>query len=220
MSKLSQNNSGGKQGLKGNIIISSRNGIDYIRSRPETIHDPKTPGQLSQRRKFALINSIIRPLLPFIRIGFGSNAGRRTAYNAAISYNLKHALKGDPLNPEIDFEKLTFSRGTCPVVENAECRSVGRHSVQLSWRAEPIPARANPNDRIMAILYNETKRESTYFLQLALRSEGYVEVVLPAVYDGNTIHCYLSVMDISKAISGEAEHGISNSCYLGNLTLA
>ena len=220
MSKLSQNKSGGKQGLNGNIIISSWKGIDYIRSSPETIRDPKTPGQLAQRRKFALINSIISPLLPFIRIGFGSNSGRRTAYNAAISYNLKHALKGDPSNPEIDFQKVAFSRGPFPVVENAECRSVGRHSVQLSWKAEPIPARASPNDRIMAILYNETKRESTYFLQLALRSEGSVEVVLPAAYAGDTIHCYLSVMDISKAISGDAEHGISNSCYSGNLTLA
>ena len=133
MSKFPQNANSSGHGQLGNVIFSSWKGIEYVRSKPAKVYNPKTPAQVAQRTKFALINAIITPLLPYIRIGFSGYAERMSAYNAAISYNLQQAITGNSIHPEIDFEKLTFSRGLYPGVKKADCRLVGKHSLEFTW---------------------------------------------------------------------------------------
>jgi hypothetical protein len=219
MSKFPQNMNGGSRGRLGNVIFSSWKGIEYVRSKPEKVYNPRTPAQVAQRTKFSMINSIITPLIPFIRIGFSGYAERMSAYNAAISYNLQQAITGNPLYPEIDFEKLTFSRGLYPGVAEATCNLIGKHSLQFTWDAESIAPGSDSNDRILAIVYNQTKNASLYVPHLASRTKGTASLDLSSVSEGDIIHCYLSVIDTLKASSNKPKLGISNSCYLGKLII-
>ena len=219
MSKTTKGMYGNSHGKLGNLIISSWKGIEYVRVKPDRVRNPKTPGQLAQRRKFMLINSIISPLAPFIRIGFSGYAERMSAYNAALSYNLKNAIMGSPTDPVLDFEKLIFSRGIYPGVAHAGCIQTGPYSFKLYWSPAPMPAGARYNDRITVILYNETQGKPFYFPDLATRAEGLAMTDLPQADKGDIIHCYLSVINNAKALSGFAKKGISESCYAGKLTV-
>ncbi len=219
MSKVSKGIYSNSSGKLGNVVFSSWKGIEYVRSKPSVIRNPRTPGQEMQRSKFALLSGIIYPLLPFIRIGFGGYAIRMSACIAAMSYNIKNAVTGTPPDPVIDFEKLTFSRGLLPGVKNAWCKLANEKSVELDWDKGPLPAGAGNDDSIMAIVYNETKNESLYIPHLATRAKGKAVIDLSTAEAGDIVHYYLSVMDMIKALSGTGKYGISDSCYAGKLRI-
>src|SRR5665647_1071313 len=109
---------GGFSGKVGNIIGGSWHGIDYMRSRATSISQPNTEAQLEQRARFGTVGKFLRPLIPFLRIGYKSQAIKMSGYNAAMSYTLENALIGAYPVYEIDYSKVLVSQGTLPEVLN------------------------------------------------------------------------------------------------------
>ena len=123
MSNIKFNFPGNYRGKIGNLIISSWKGRPYVKMKPERIKDARTPDQIMQRSKFAMINHILSPLSPFLRLGFGAYTQQMTAYNAAVSWNMKHAFDGTGSQAAVDYQRLQFSRGTYATVDNAAFRA-------------------------------------------------------------------------------------------------
>lgn len=106
-----------------------------------------TPGQVRQRTKFSITIEFLKPLTPFLRIGFQTYANKKTAFNAAMSYNVNNAVKGEHPDLELDFSKILVSRGSLLPAENAAAIAsggnlnftwpdkiyYGRGDVQLTW---------------------------------------------------------------------------------------
>ena len=113
MGKLKKGILGGFSGKVGNVVGASWKGIDYIRSLPASVKNPRTQGQVAQRTKFSTTMEFLRPLNQLINEGFRSaSTGKLTAMNAAMSYNVKNAVKGELPDFEMDFERVLFSRGS------------------------------------------------------------------------------------------------------------
>lgn len=98
-------------GKLGNVIYYERNGIGYIRSVPSKRIERKQSAiaQLT-RSKFKLVQQHVIHMLQFIKFGFQYGTGNGTAYNRAMSYNLRNAVKSDADGIAMDWNSLAFSR--------------------------------------------------------------------------------------------------------------
>jgi len=106
---------GGVPGLIGNVVGVARNGSFYFRTRPVHVKNPNTKKQATQRSKFSVTMAFLKTFTPILRIGFRSDAaGIKSAFNAAMSYNMQHAMKEEDSGFEIDFPKVLVSKGKLP----------------------------------------------------------------------------------------------------------
>ncbi len=219
MSKAKFNLPDNFRGKFGNLIISSWKGRPYVKMKPEKIKDARTPGQRAQRTKFAAINHILSPLSPFLRLGFGAYTQKITAYNAAISWNMKNAFDSTGGLTAIDYSRLQFSKGTYASVENATCCPAGNLTIMLSWNPAHRPGEGRDDDRIFAVVVNETLDESNYFAEIAGRSSGVAVIHLATARPGDVIHCYLTVINPAKTPAGKNRQFIADSIYTGRIII-
>ncbi|MPM74213.1 hypothetical protein SDC9_121198 [bioreactor metagenome] len=70
MGRIKKGALGGFSGKVGNVVGASWKGIDYIRSWPAKVNDPKTKEQLKQRGRFSITLDFLRTITPVLRIGF------------------------------------------------------------------------------------------------------------------------------------------------------
>ena len=67
MGTIKQGILGGFSGKVGTVIGGSWKGISYMRSQAQSVKNPRTDGQLSQRSKFALALDFLKPLTDIVR---------------------------------------------------------------------------------------------------------------------------------------------------------
>ena len=79
MGTIKQGILGGFSGKVGTVIGGSWKGISYMRSQAQSVKNPRTDGQLSQRSKFALALDFLKPLTDIVRTGFKLYTNKQTA---------------------------------------------------------------------------------------------------------------------------------------------
>ena len=87
MGTIKQGILGGFSGKVGTVIGSSWKGISYMRGQAQHVKNPRSSGQMDQRTKFNLVLNFLQPNVPYIRIGYKSQAAKQTEFNAAMSYH-------------------------------------------------------------------------------------------------------------------------------------
>lgn len=200
---------GGFSGKVGNVVGASWKGVDYIRSLPSKVRNPRSKGQVAQRTRFSLIAKFVRALLPVIRVGFKQSAGAyNSAYSAAVSYNVQNAVKGEHPDFEIDFSNAMLSKGALTgTYEATATREPG--ILNAEWEPE-ARGNASVEDHVAIAAYNPIKQEAMYDLHAASRGDGSGELQLPTAWDGDEVEAF--VMFIS-----EDGKQVSDSVYTGRL---
>lgn len=200
---------GGFSGKVGNVVGASWKGIDYIRSLPASVKNPRTQGQVTQRTKFSTTMEFLKTLTPIIREGFKADAvGKVTAMNAAMSYNVKNAIKGDFPDFEVDFEKAIIARGSLYGTDSASATAEAG-KLNFDWDLT-ILNNASLSDDVVFVVYNPTRREALYNEKGSTRMEGYGSFDIPALWAGDTVQTYI----IFKSQDGKLN---SNSIYTGSV---
>lgn len=211
---------GGVSGKVGNVVGGTWKGIDYLRTMADVVNNPNTELQATQRSKFAAVAKFLQPITEVIRIGFKGYAVKMTAFNAAFSYNYHNALTGTFPDFAIDYPNALVSRGSLPATLNAACASAAAGKVQLTWDTAATAGAATANDSVVVVICNPVRQEAVYQLDAATRADGSVEVIVPASYSGNAVHCYIAFMSFSSLLGSQAKSGVSNSVYAGSVTVA
>ncbi|WP_439185261.1 DUF6266 family protein [Carboxylicivirga taeanensis] len=101
----------GSSGRIGNVVTYQMYGKSYMRSLPGQYKDKKSERQLAQRQKMQLVNEFLAPYKDVLRITFQKEAIGRSAYMAAKSYNMLHAVGGEYPEQHIDYAKALVSAG-------------------------------------------------------------------------------------------------------------
>ena len=70
MGKIKQGILGGLSGKVGNVIGANWKGIDYLRIKPSSVANPRTPGQVDQRSKFSTVLRFLQPMTDFLKVTF------------------------------------------------------------------------------------------------------------------------------------------------------
>jgi hypothetical protein len=213
MGKISQGILGGLSGKVGNVIGGNWKGIDYVRIKPSSVANPRTPGQVNQRNKFSATIEFLQPNKDFLKIGFKAFAIKKTSFNAAMSYTLGNAITGTAPNFTVDYSLALLSKGNLSTPLNGSVDLATANQVTFDWDDNSTDGNAEATDKSMVLAYNTSKKESIYILDGAQRSVTTQILSLPTSYTGDTIQLFMAFISENGKV-------VSNSIYLGSGTVA
>jgi hypothetical protein len=213
MGKISQGILGGLSGKVGNVIGGSWKGIDYIRIKPSSVANPRTPGQVNQRNKFSASIEFLQPNKDFVNVGYKAFAIKKTAFNSAMSNVLNNAITGIAPDFTVDYSLALLSKGNLSTPLNGSVDLTTANQVTFNWDDNSTDGNANTTDKSMVLAYNPSKKESIYILDGAQRSVTTQILSLPTSYTGDTIELFMAFVSENGKV-------VSNSIYLGSGTVA
>jgi hypothetical protein len=211
MGKIKQGILGGFSGKVGSVVGGSWKGISYMRGKAVSIKNPKTLQQMEHRTKFALALSVLQPITAFIRVGFKRYAHRKSEFNAAMSYTMKHAIVGTYPDYTIEYPSLLVSRGTLTGANSATATATAGR-INLAWADNTGIGEAQPTDKAMAVAINPEKNEAAYITDGALRSARSEELLVSPYWAGDEVEVYL-------AFISENGKDVASSVHLGTVTV-
>ncbi|EOR94097.1 hypothetical protein ADIARSV_2710 [Arcticibacter svalbardensis MN12-7] len=181
---------GAFSGKVGSVVGSNWRDIDYMRGLPKKSSKPATAKQLLVRDKFRLLIQFLTLVKAVIDQGFKNEDTRRaTAFNLAFTAN-KDAFAGTDTEPELDFSKMIFSKGS-GVNKATGCKVVadGEGALTVTWDAISGNAQAL-TDEATIVLYSEEYNEVVVQVG-ALRSLNTAQLEIPSNWVSCTIHGYV-----------------------------
>jgi hypothetical protein len=203
MAKYLQGIAGAFIGKVGPVVGCILNGNPYMRSKPS----PRTGkvGALEQtnRNKFSVVHTWLQPLLPLLRSGFANNPAKPTAYNAAKSYNLTHAMHEGAVEPSL----VKISIGDLPISEELAVTYLDSDRLVFQWDPAFLEG-ANRKDQIMVLAYHSESRTAIYELHGSFRESGVQELKIYQEFAGKTIQVYAAFIAADR-------NSQSDSVYLG-----
>ena len=191
-------------GKLGNIVGTTNNGKAYVKRRPVRTA-PLTEGEQKNLFIFNLVGQWLKPILPYIRIGFQGYNNNFQGYNAAKSLLFKSGLNRNGYDSSIDPSIVLVSYGTLGLPENLQVE-LQEQVLHFTWDPA-VNSNKGPRDRIMLLAYNIEKQIAAYELSGQKRMEASAQLSLEN-YKPGTYHIYAAFM----AEDGSRQ---SNSRYLG-----
>ncbi|MGD9928729.1 MAG: DUF6266 family protein [Mangrovibacterium sp.] len=210
MGKISQGILGGFSGKVGTVIGGSWKGIDYMRSIPASVANPRTAAQVQQRTKFTTAIGFLQSMTSFLRVGFKYYAIKMTAFNAAMAYTLKNAVYGEDPEYFIVYSDALVSRGSLTGAMNGAAASTVPGQVNITWTDNSDEGTALAGDLANVVIYNPTKDQAVTVIGGNTRSSGAQSVTTPATFAGDEVHVYLAFQTANQS-------DVSNSAYLGQV---
>ena len=196
---------GGFSGKVGNVIGSNWKGIDYMRSRATSVSQPNTPAQLDQRARFGTVGKFLRPLIPFLRIGFKNQAVKMSAFNAALAYNLKNAISGVYPAYAIDYANALISEGYLPEALNPTAVSAVAGKIAFTWEDNSTDAEALAADKVILVVYNPVKKRAVNVVGGNTRSSGTQTITLPASFSGDEVQCFIGFQTANQSVLSNSQ---------------
>jgi hypothetical protein len=206
MGKIDQGILGGFSGKVGSVVGGSWKGINYMRVHTKPTN-PNSDKQVNQRTKFTLVLSFLKPLTPFLRVGYKLFTAKQTAFNAAMSQVLLNAVIGEAPDSVIDFTSVQVSRGTLAPAQGA-ATNYASGEISISWTDNSNANIANATDKALVVVYNAIKGEAIYETAGSTRSAALQTISLPIEWIGDSVHVYLGFIT-------EDGKNVANSVYVG-----
>jgi len=127
------------KGRVGNAVFCNWKGITYVRSLPQPKRKRnRSESTLANQSKFKFIQQHVLNVLALARIGFSYISKNRTAYNSAMSYNLKSAVLSLPERLAVNWETFAFSRDMLnPIYDVRVLPNMGSGSILVKWKVDP-----------------------------------------------------------------------------------
>lgn len=219
MARIKESIFGGVSGKIGNVVSCCRYGKYYLRTLPAKVKQPNTQKQMAQRMRFALVQELLQTISQHVRVGFGAYAQGRSAYNAAMSANLKDAVTGDYPDLHIGFSKVQVSKGTLAVAENVTMQLTNNESLTIAWQSSSETKRGNPADKVMVLLLATTPFSFNSSIANESRMAGQVTIALPPTWKNTSVHGYLSFITGNVITGNMLPQHISDSVYCGEITV-
>ncbi|SDF60849.1 DUF6266 family protein [Chitinophaga filiformis] len=187
--------------LKGQFILRSK------RNKPDK---PPTEKQLACRAKMRLVNSVLSHCKAFIELGYAEVVKIQTynAYNAAVAYNMQHAIIGIYPNYEIAYSQLKLAAGTIDTEGLSPSVSLQGNTLTFSWAA--ASAYPSSTDHVLLLAYAPQLKQAVFNLCGAKRRAAAETLTLPQSWQATPMHCYI-------AFRAETGDDCTDSIYLGAL---
>jgi hypothetical protein len=206
MARLKSGVLGLVSGKVGELVVSSRNGVPYVKAAYKSRTKKISIKELANRKKFKVAQHFLQPLLHFVRMGFANYSERSYGFIAAKSYLLKHAMEGDSDNPVINPTKIKLSHGSLPLPENIVVSKIEPNTIEFSWEVKP--GHGDSFDQAMMVAYDLEKRKCISFTSGQFRNTGNSRLPVDAGYN---YHLYLAFVSADRSSQ-------SDSVYLGELS--
>jgi hypothetical protein len=206
MGIINQSPIGAIKGAFGNYIGGSWKGRGYVRIRPSSIADPKTPKQQGQRNRFAgcaklailLTDKLIKPI-------WKKMAGDITPNNLFTKTNISMFAADGTI---ADYENLKVSVGRLPLPGNIVVQNDGTTAgaIRITWDDNSGDYGASATDRI-GVVYIAGVTPVIMKGLVFTRSEGLATLQLTGV-SGQTVHVYVYFVDEESETYSNSFHAM------------
>ncbi|HTN19317.1 MAG TPA: DUF6266 family protein [Pelobium sp.] len=196
MAKYQSGIHGPFSGKVGTVVGASWKGIPYMRSIPKKRTGKVSDAEQANRKRFAIAQAWLKPLTPFLRVGFKSYRERLEGFVAAKSYLLKNAIEQDEGLFWINPEKALVSYGQLEVPSDVET-VFDEDNLQFQWKASGLNA-SNARDQIMLMTYCLEEKQAVYETHGAFRETGTAILALPANFKGKSILVYVAFVSADR----------------------
>lgn len=185
---------------------SKATGKNYLRAASVPTN-PRTDKQVAHRAKFAFINSVLRPFYSVFKQNFGGNTGIRYGINIGF----KNAIVGEYPDFSLDMSKLVLIEGPIYKVHSVTAVKGLGGTIKVDWDNTNLIDH-DPNALAYFVFFNEESSQVFTFESDVKHAVGTVEVDMPTIWDGATIHSWIYFV---------SEDGLrsSNSQYINSLEL-
>ncbi|MBG6233977.1 hypothetical protein IWX76_000532 [Pedobacter sp. CAN_A7] len=203
---------GGFRKKTGAVVGVRWRGLDVMRGIPRKTSKAPSQEQLDQQMKFRLLSQLLSKVGSVIDIGFSDACVTPTAMNLAMAYNLKHAFKGTSPDSQLDYSRLSFSRGSRALPKIASVEGWTQRRIVFSWDYQGDRDKLeHPRDLVTVLIYCMALQRFVNLMRVATRADRDYTVMLPASFGGYTIHAYLFMESVNTL------GFLSNSMYLGEV---
>lgn len=193
MAKVQNTLIGRASGSVGGATFTTWKGINVLKSKPESVANPRSLGQISQRNRLSVMVPVYRALALIVAIGFKSRAIAKSAYNAFMSSNIIPATSVDGSgNATILFPNLKFALGTMGSIPiSAFSPDTGNDEANVDWDGSLAPIGSNPLDLANIVVYNSNTGEWVTSTDEQRNASGVTVAFLDGLSTGDVLHAYL-----------------------------
>ena len=193
------------QGKVGNMIGSSRNGIHYIKGPYKNRTPTVSRKELLNRKKFAMAQAWLAPLVDFVREGFRGYSQRSRGFVAAKSWLLKNSFTGEEEDIRIDPALVKLSWGDLPNPKDIAVALTETGNLKFTWN--PGDDVTGQKDQVMMVAYDIETALVVSIITGQFRSTG-SDILQVDRMGNNSFHVY-------AAFNAADRSRQSDSVYLG-----
>jgi len=182
---------GRTKGSIGNIVFYTRYDKNVIRTKPVTVKDPKTPGQLLSRDKFKKLILILHQVLSYINAAYAGSLKDMSSHTRVTSINLKNCFfKG---TSSIDPRLFVFCENDGSFVENVVLTSTGANTITGTFNSN-AQNEEEDDDPVRAYGFHAEGDKIWQFEQSATRKSGTITLAKTDI-SGLNIAVYFECLD-------------------------
>ncbi|WP_343564553.1 DUF6266 family protein [Sphingobacterium sp.] len=216
MARVNNGANGAPSGKVGAVVFCKWKDITYVRSLPKVRKKRKlSDSEEKNRGKFGFTQTFLAPFTKFFRLGFQHYAENMTAFNAAMSYHLEHAVFMGAQGPAINYEKFAISRGLDDLIVSTSTEIVD-HKLEIKWEPKITKELLNhelTDFRAMVLLLPENSMDQSNGLLLGNSIEHRSQLIdLPKISESSIFHVYLGFA------ATDGSNRSMNSVYVGKIT--
>ncbi len=204
MARIKEKRSEKLSGSIGPVVACTWKGIPYLRSRPSYVNDPKTKKQLAQRSRFSIALALLRPLTPLLRVGFREEAKGQSAFNAAMSYTMRHVLEETPESIGVVYRKVLVSQGTLTGATQTRVE-LGDGQAVFTWNRSSRRGHCTPHDHVLTVVVHKPSQQAVYETNDAFRSDGRAQLAYPKDWKQEDVAAYLGFWNEKEGIASNSE---------------
>lgn len=182
---------GGFSGKVANVVGSSWKGIAIMKSRPLSVANPRTAGQVAQRTKFSNVVAFAKEILSvFIKPLWDRFAVQASGFNDFVRVNISQFESEMPSVPA----DLVTSQGKMEETEMDTCASTeGAAEVDITWTDDSGEGYKLATDLVYAVVVNETQEVVSAIASTATRADELATLTIDSRTEaGDVIHVYVS----------------------------
>lgn len=199
---------GRTKGKFSTAVFSKQFGKNTMRSKPISVHNPKTQLQREQRSKFSLMVEQARHFMDFIRMGFKQAAVGMSQFNVFMQSNISDVITGTYPDYAIDYTKLIVAKGTLTGAESTTVTADVGHKVTVSWADNSGTGDALATDKAMILLINPNSKKVFQDVTTKTRLNTSIQFTVPSSWVGHAVYAYVSFIN-------EAGNRVADSVYVG-----
>lgn len=147
--------------------------------------DPKSAKQVAQRSKFGFVNQEMNCMRNLFKISLGGNQG--VSQGISLAFN---AVTGEFPDYTIDYSKLVISQGGLNTSGQLSVAKTTGTTLKFDWDTT-VGYQGDDNDGVNIVLLNAQNKVGLLKQNIVLRGVGTVDIDLPAVWAGQSVHCWI-----------------------------
>ena len=211
MAKIVGNAFVGFHGKLGNMVGYSWKGVWCVRSRPVSVHNPRTEAQQRHRAMFAEQVRLAGRMSWAVNIGFAAVADEMhiTPQNAFVKAN-QGAFSVDDGGLAVDWNALEVSAGPVAPVALGVPQMDDDGVLTVAFDKNPQHLRANNYDSVHLYVYCPALKTG-YLAAPVYRKDRRVSVALPDYMAAHELHLYAFVTDPQGSASSTSHASLPPS---------